>query len=273
MKHHKITGGGGIQLHIVESGNPKGRPILFIHGISQCWLAWNHQLHSDLEQDHRLVAMDLRGHGLSEKPLDAYSDTKLWADDIHATIQFLNLDQPILSGWSYGTLVIFDYLRHYGEANISGIQLVGGITGIGREEAQSALTPEFLNLIPGFFSNEVGESVRSLEGLLHQCFAQLPPAHEMYMMLGYNVLVPPYVREAMLYRTVDNDDLLSTLCKPVLITHGTLDKVVKPAAIHTHKARIAHAQIHLMENSGHAPFSDDVAGFNQRLREFSESLS
>ena len=41
MMHHTITGGGGLQLHVVETGNPSGRPILFIHGISQCWLAWS----------------------------------------------------------------------------------------------------------------------------------------------------------------------------------------------------------------------------------------
>src|SRR4030095_14483325 len=67
MKHQTITGGGGVQLHLVETGNPNGRPILFIHGFSQCWLAWSRQLTSDLTDRYRLVAMDLRGHGLSEK--------------------------------------------------------------------------------------------------------------------------------------------------------------------------------------------------------------
>jgi len=36
MKHHTITGGGDVQLHLVETGDPSGRPILFIHGFSQC---------------------------------------------------------------------------------------------------------------------------------------------------------------------------------------------------------------------------------------------
>ena len=60
MNSHKITGGGGISLHVVETGNPKGRPILFIHGFSQCWLAWNRQLNSELADDFRLVAIDMR---------------------------------------------------------------------------------------------------------------------------------------------------------------------------------------------------------------------
>ncbi len=34
MKHHRIAGGGGMQLHVVETGNPGGRPILFFHGVA-----------------------------------------------------------------------------------------------------------------------------------------------------------------------------------------------------------------------------------------------
>ena len=58
MHTHRIIGGGGTQLHVIETGNPKGRPILFIHGFSQCWLAWSRQLKSDLADDYRLIAMD-----------------------------------------------------------------------------------------------------------------------------------------------------------------------------------------------------------------------
>jgi pimeloyl-ACP methyl ester carboxylesterase len=65
-RHCSVTGGGRIQLHVVETGNQTGRPIVFIHGLSQCWLSWSRQLSSDLAGDHRLVAMDIRGHGLSE---------------------------------------------------------------------------------------------------------------------------------------------------------------------------------------------------------------
>jgi non-heme chloroperoxidase len=80
MRDHTITGGASTALHLVETGNPKGRPILFIHGFSQCWLAWSRQLHADLARSYRLVALDLRGHGLSGKPRDGYSDSRLWAE-------------------------------------------------------------------------------------------------------------------------------------------------------------------------------------------------
>lgn len=272
MKSHRITGGGGIQLHLAEMGNSRGRPIFFIHGFSQCWLAWSRQMNSDLAENYRLVAMDMRGHGLSDEPREGYTDSKLWADDVSAAIQALSLDHPILCGWSYGPLVILDYIRHYGEDAIGGIHLVGGITKLGSDEAASVLTPEFLSLVPGFFATGVEESVRSLESLLRMCFTQEPSAEELYLMLGYNLSVPPYVRQAMFSRSFDNDDLLPRIRKPVLITQGADDAIVKPAAVNQHKAGITHAQIQMMANAGHAAFWDDATTFNRRLRVFAESL-
>ena len=112
VKDHRITAGGGIALHVAETGDATARPILFIHGFSQCWLAWSRQSASDLADDHRLLALDLRGHGLSDKPRAGYADSRLWAGDLNAVIETLGLDRPLLCGWSYGPLVILDYIRH-----------------------------------------------------------------------------------------------------------------------------------------------------------------
>jgi non-heme chloroperoxidase len=271
MKSHRITGGGGVQLHLVETGNLTGRPILFIHGFSQCWLAWSRQMSSDLADDYRLVAMDMRGHGLSDKPGEGYSDSRLWADDVNAAILALRLDHPILCGWSYGPIVILDYIRHYGEDDISGVNFVGAVTKFGSDEAMSVLSPEFLGIIPGFFTANVEESVRSLESLIRMFFVQEPSVEDLYLMLGYNMSVPPYVRQALFSRSFDNDDLLPKIRKPVLITHGAEDAIVRPAVVDQHKAGIGHAQIHMMANAGHASFRDGAATFNQRLRAFCES--
>src|SRR5215469_9193898 len=111
MKSHRITGGGGIQLNVVETGNPRGRPIIFIHGASQCWLQWSRQMNSSLVEDHRLIALDMRGHGLSDKPHHGYDDSKQWVDDLNAVIRAFNFDHPVLCGWSYGPLVFLDYIR------------------------------------------------------------------------------------------------------------------------------------------------------------------
>jgi non-heme chloroperoxidase len=271
MKTHAITGGGGIRLHAVETGNPKGRPILFLHGFSQCWMSWRRQLESDLADRFRLVALDLRGHGLSEKPRDAYGDSRLWADDVHAVIRGLDLDRPILVGWSYGPLVILDYIRHYGEERIGGSVWVGGVTKLGSEEAASVLGAEFLGLVPGFFSAESEESARALGSLLSLCIkSELVPS-DRYLMLGYSLSVPPYVRQALFSRAIDNDDLLPQLRKPVLVSHGADDVVVSPSVIEKQMAGIPRRQVSLIPNAGHAVFWDDSPAFNRSLREFAES--
>jgi pimeloyl-ACP methyl ester carboxylesterase len=216
--------------------------------------------------------MDLRGHGLSDKPRDAYADSKLWADDVRAVIEALHLEQPVLSGWSYGPLVSLDYVRHYGEENIGGLHFVGGATKLGSEAAMAVLTPEFVGLVPGFFATDPDESARSLAALLRLCFTRAPTDADLNLMLGISLGVPPHVRQAMLSRVIDNDDLLSRLHKPVLLTHGDRDRVVKPAAAEQHQARIARAQLHVMPGSGHAGFWEDAPSFNRGLEEFCETL-
>lgn len=268
MQHHEITGGGAVRLHVVDAGNPNGRPILFIHGFSQCWLAWTRQLNSDLGDDFRLVALDIRGHGLSDKPQDAYSDTQAWADDVDAVVQSLGLDGPILCGWSYGALVALDYLRHYGEDGIGGLHFVDALTKLGNEDAMAVLTPELLALVPGLFATDVDESVAAVEPFLRMCFAREPAAEDLYLMLGYNASVPPHVRQALFSRVLDNDDVLAALRKPVLVTHGGRDALVRTAIVDQIAASVPHAETHVMPDAGHAPFWDDAPGFNARLRAF-----
>jgi pimeloyl-ACP methyl ester carboxylesterase len=66
---------------------------------------------------------------------------------------------------------------------------------------------------------------------------------------------------------------LPRIRKPALITHGANDAVVKPEVVDQHKAALAHAQIHIMPNVGHAAFWEDSLAFNQRLRTFVEMCS
>ena len=272
MKAHKIAGGGGVQLNVVEHGNPQGRPILFIHGASQCGLQWGRQMDSTLARDYRLLAMDMRGHGLSDKPREGYNDSKVWADDVNGVIYALNLDYPVLSGWSYGPLVFLDYIRHYGEDRIGGLHFVGAVTKLGSDDAMSVLSPGFLGIFGDLLSTDAETSVRGLKGLLRLCYTQQPPPADHYLMLGYNASVPPYIRQALFSRSLNNDDLLPKIRKPVLITHGALDAVVKPAAVEQHKALMPHAEVQLMGNAGHGAFWDDAPGFNEHLDAFCKRL-
>src|SRR5205823_8535082 len=129
-----------------------------------------------------------------------------------------------------------------------------------------------LSLVPGLFSTDTDESVRTLSSFLRLCFAQEPSAEDIYRILGYNVAVPPHVRQALFSRSFDNDDLMPTLRKPALIVHGAEDAVVKPSIVEQHVASMPHAQVHVMQNAGHSPFWDDSESFNEALRSFARTL-
>jgi non-heme chloroperoxidase len=90
--------------------------------------------------------------------------------------------------------------------------------------------------------------------------------------LGYNSAVPPYVRQAMLSRTLVHDDQLERLTAPVLITHGLDDAVVLPSMGEHHARLIPHARTSSYEGVGHTPFREDPDRSNAELAAFASSL-
>jgi len=216
--------------------------------------------------------VDLRGHGLSDRPEQGYDDSRLWADDLRAVIETLELEDIVLCGWSYGPLILLDYLRHYGEDRIRGLNFAGGITKLGSAEAMSVLTPEFVALAPGLFSTDVAESVRALDALVELCYDCSLRPEDRFRMLGYGVSVSPLVRRSMLSRRLDNDDLITRLRIPLLVTHGTGDRVVRPSVIERQMAGFAQLEVRLIPSAGHACFWDDPGIYNRCLREFAATL-
>src|SRR5262245_35594003 len=76
------TAADGVRIAIQEWGDPKGPELLLIHGGMQSHLCWQRQT-TALSQC-RVVTLDLRGHGESDKPTDpaAYAQPRQWADDV-----------------------------------------------------------------------------------------------------------------------------------------------------------------------------------------------
>lgn len=107
-----------------------------------------------------------------------------------------------------------------------------------------------------------------MSSLIRLCFASDLTDEERYLLLGFNVSVPPHVRQAMFSRAFDNDDLLPKIRKPVLISHGGADEVVSLSVIDRQMSHLANCRTHVIANAGHACFWDDAATFNERLREF-----
>jgi pimeloyl-ACP methyl ester carboxylesterase len=273
MRAHTVVGGGGLELHVEETGNPRGKPILFIHGLTVCGSVWKRQLDSELGSDFRLVAMDLRGHGASAKPRDVYGDPKLWADDIRAVMDTLELDDPVLSGWSYGGIVISDYVSCYGEDAIAATNWVGAVSRLGEPLVAAGFLHEaFIALVPGFFSENIAEGAAALQQLIRFCAHAELPLEEWYSFVGYMHSVPPYVRQGLLSRNVDNDAVIARMRTPMLVSCGAEDEIVTPAMRDRLMELRPDAKLSVYPGVGHAPFWEAYERFNHELREFRESV-
>jgi pimeloyl-ACP methyl ester carboxylesterase len=97
-----------IQLAIWEG---KGKQILCVHGITANSRFWD-CLASALAPHHRVIAMDLRGRGLSDKPPTGYS-IEHHCKDILALMSDQNLERPVLMGHSLGAFISLAFAAQY----------------------------------------------------------------------------------------------------------------------------------------------------------------
>lgn len=266
-----VTGGGGTRLHVLDTGNPRGQPLLFIHGYCQSTYAWRKQLDSDLARDFRLIAFDLRAHGLSDKPqvADAYVDSQLWADDVAAVLDSLDLRDAVVVGWSYAGYLIGDYLRHHGAKRLGALALVGAVTLMGGSKARGFAGPRFVELFPQLFSAEMDVLRPVMTRFIELCVADpaILDARERAELLEIGALVPAVAREAMQRRKLDNDDVLHALALPVACMHGTADAIILPASSEHNARTIPRAVLSIYDRIGHSPFVEDPVRFNRELRE------
>jgi pimeloyl-ACP methyl ester carboxylesterase len=240
---------------------------VLIHGLSQDHQCWVRQYQGQLADDFRLVAFDLRGHGMSEVPTDpaAFTDGKLWADDLAAVIDQLGLDHAVLVGWSYGPFLIGDYLRAYGDGKIAALAFVGGAVRLGPAAFGSLIGPGFLDHFADLTAEDLPTSIRGVRGLVHAFAAHPLPSESIETLLCAAMAVPATIRGAMGARDLDYDDVLRNLRRPLLVSHGRSDRVVLPAMAQHVLNVCPTAEASWYDGVGHVPFLERPDRFNDEL--------
>ncbi len=267
MRTHVVRGGGGLRLHVRECGPADGPPIVFLHGLSQSHLCWDKQIESRLRDEFRLIAFDLRGHGMSEAPLDPehYTDSRLWADDLAAIITALRLERPVLVGWSYGSFVVCDYVHAYGQERVGAIDFVGGAIKLCEAAFGNLIGPGFIDHFADVTADDLPTNIRGMRGLV-RAFAATPlAADDLETLLAASMTVPARIRANLAARQIDDDDVLRGLRVPLLVTHGREDSVVLPAMAEHVLATCPTAEASWYEGVGHAPQLEAPERFNQEL--------
>ncbi|XAH24032.1 alpha/beta hydrolase [Xylophilus sp. GW821-FHT01B05] len=100
-----------LNFHSLEWGTPDAPALICLHGTSMQASAWT-ALGTALQDRYRVIALDMRGHGGSDKPAEGYRLVD-YADDVAAFMDALGLQRASLIGSSLGTQVAIDFAARY----------------------------------------------------------------------------------------------------------------------------------------------------------------
>ena len=195
-------------------------------------------------------------------------DPALWADDVAAVVEQLGLDRPVLVGWSYGSFVIGDHLRGYGEDRVGGIVLVGGAAKLGPAVFGTLIGPGFLDHFAGLVSDDLPTAIRAVRAFVPALVARPLPAEDLETALCATMAVPPRIRAHLGAREIDHDDVLGALRVPLLLSHGRADTICLPAMAEHILATTPTAEVSWYDGVGHAPHLEDPERFNRELAAF-----
>jgi len=269
-KQYTVTSSDGVELAVQESGSPQGKPIIFIHGLLGSHLNWEKQRQDPALQRFRLISFDMRGHGLSAKPTqaEAYREGSRWAEDVAAVIDASDAKKPLLVGWSLGGAVISHYLAQFGDKSLSGALYIDAVV---------ELTPEQIPAHPQVYQAMTSADLAThLDGereFLRLCFYQQPDEVTFARLQANAAMASWEMQRAVPSMKVTLEQGLGKATIPVRFIYGRHDQLVDPqASLARARSVNPHVSTVWFDHSGHAPFLEEPARFNQQLADFADSL-
>lgn len=263
-----VTSNDGVRLFYEATG--QGRPLILIHGWSFSGRFFHRNVPA-LAEHARVITVDLRGHGKSDKPDHGYRVSRL-AADLRDLLHGLDLRDATVLGWSLGAPVIWSYLELFGPERIRDTVLVQQTPRqyysvdwkLGHhacyDEASLATTQAQLMADPAGYDKEN----------LFSCLYHEPAPDELRFLLDEMAPCPPRVRAALMadHTVKDWRDLLLHLDLPALVLVARRDGTFPwegPAWVGEHMPK---AQTVFFEESGHALFLDEPEKFNATVAAF-----
>jgi pimeloyl-ACP methyl ester carboxylesterase len=143
-------------------------PFLLVHGLASNRRLWRGVATALASAGHAVAAIDLRGHGESDRPSRGY-DFATMAADVVSTIRMLAFERPAVIGQSYGGNLVLEVAARHAES-VRGVgALDGGVLDLARrfatwEECEAAMSPPVIGL-----------STEELRGRIAQDESDWPP--------------------------------------------------------------------------------------------------
>lgn len=272
-----VEGADGVPLNVIEVGDAAKPALVLIHGYGQSHHSFNAQLSDPLlTTQFHIVAYDLRGHGFSGKPWtrDAYVNSEKWAEDLQRVITATHLQKPVILGWSYGSLVVADYVRKYGTQSLAGIVLAGAYGGLmpppppPKQPPPAAMLAEMAHQRELQLSGDMHDRMTGVQGFARMITAKPMPAGWMADTTMMGMLTATEARRYMFERSMNNTDLVAGIDVPTLIVIGGKDPSTPEAQGRELAAMLKHGQQSFYPQSGHSAFAEFPERFDKELAAF-----
>ena len=179
----------GINLHFRDWGG-NGRPVVLLHGLASSCHIWD-MVAPRLAENFSVIALDQRGHGLSDKPETGY-DFVTVARDLMGVIEKRNLEKPVVVGHSWGADVALEFSVAFPHV-AGGICFVDG--GMIEPSARPGMTLEKAreDMAPPDFTGMTSHALRERFSNRVRPFP-LPPEFDQVLMSNFEALEDGTVR-------------------------------------------------------------------------------
>ena len=233
--------------------------LLFVPGWMMPGWVWEHQV-AHFASDYRVVAMDPRSQGLSEKTGEGLYPAAR-ARDIKSLVDKLGLAPVVLVASTIGVTEVVSYIDQFGTGTVAGLVLVNGIAG---REYDEAIVSGLLAYTHSF---QVDRQ-KAAEGFVRGQYRR--PYSEAYFrrMVRATLRMPTNSAIALLVGNLvtDNRQALAKIDKPTLIVVARVKSWMQFFE-DLHK-RIRNSRLEVFEDAGHALFVDEYARFNSLVDVF-----
>lgn len=264
----------GLRVHYTDEGRREGRTIILVHGFGASVHAWRPWI-DRLAQDHRLVAIDLPGHGLTQTPAGYRATLEGNAQLVDALATHLNLDRFILAGHSMGGAVSLSYAMEHPE-RLRGLVLVASA---GWPGDSSGPPPGFslLNNDAGRFLLKLVDPRLVIGGGLKSAYADESLATDAVIDRYANLALGEGHRDVLLTQRSQPDPpwtpaSFAAIRTPTLVMVGEKDALIPPASGRALAGAIPGAYLVTYPEGGHLPMEQLPGQTVQHLLAFLRGL-
>lgn len=260
----------GIKVRVVERGEPTSPPVLLVHGWGCSVFVFRRNMPALAAAGFRAIAVDLKGHGLSDKPVegDEYTIDSL-VEHLREILDALGLERPALAGHSLGATLIYHFAAKYPErARCLGLASPVGLTGVSLMWLYRALTPRLLTPIiqrinPRMIVKMALMRVYGKRGSFTERDVQefLAPSQFPEFSLAMRQLLHHYDWNAAKHRRVAVVDL------PAVGVWGTLDHLMPDDGMRIYLSLIPRIVLHAITDAGHIITEETPDEVNSALLE------